>query len=188
MSWFHFDEAADEAICSAEACPEKAAEVLRIAATYMRDGRSLPENLASYLVDAIDASMGKSPIDRGGALLQELSLKALNRRPADWENIGEFVFWDMAIEKCSQNVAARNVSVRLDISEPTAHRSLRKFKKRIVGSCRAMSDEEILESSRERVPQLQADIERAERTIRETERSLELLRKDLADAQAYIQG
>lgn len=133
MMGFFPDLAAADAIDRAESDPEQAAEVLRLAAAYMRRGEALPYNLAEYLASAIEASMGKPESHRGGALLEELNLKARNRRPAAcWQEVGEFMFWRTGFnfpdkKHTSQNTAATEAAVKFGISESTATRCYRRF-------------------------------------------------------------
>jgi hypothetical protein len=68
---------------------EKAAEVLRIAAKYLREHQRLPSSLAFFLADAFDRAMGKASMVRGSELLINLNLKVMNRRPkAKFEHVG----------------------------------------------------------------------------------------------------
>ena len=76
--------------------PEKAAEVLRIAAKYLKEHQRLPSNLAFFLADAFDRAMRQASTARGSELLINLNLKVINRRPkAKFEHVGidlDFLF------------------------------------------------------------------------------------------------
>lgn len=79
----------DNALDMSSVDPEKAAEVLRIAAKYLREHQRLPSSLAFFLADAFDRAMGKASMVRGSELLVNLNLKIINRRPkAKFEHVG----------------------------------------------------------------------------------------------------
>lgn len=107
----------------AEANPKAAAEVLLLAARYMREGKVLPENIAEHLAGAFEASMHKPQAQRGRALLLELHLSASNHRPADvcWYELGQR-FDELLSSGASKNATASQVAVEFRISESTAKR------------------------------------------------------------------
>lgn len=79
----------DEALELARTNPEQAAQVLRIAATYLAKQEKLPSSLAYFLADAFERSMKKASMVRGDELLINLYLKARNRREsANYEHVG----------------------------------------------------------------------------------------------------
>lgn len=107
----------------AEANPDAAAQVLLLAAQYIREGQVVPENIADHLAGAFEAAMQKPQSQRGKALLQELHITATNHRPADvdWYALGQ-KFDELVNVGESQNAAASQVAVEFDISESTAKR------------------------------------------------------------------
>jgi hypothetical protein len=69
--------------------PNQAAEVLRIAASYLKNRTEMPYPLALFLADAIDRAMSKASGMRASELLNNLHLKSANRRPAsNFEYVG----------------------------------------------------------------------------------------------------
>lgn len=69
--------------------PNQAAEVLRIAAKYLKNQAEMPYPLALFLADAIDRAMSKASGMRASELLINLNLKSRNRRPAsNFEYVG----------------------------------------------------------------------------------------------------
>lgn len=75
-----------EAIRLAPTDPDKAAEVLVIAAEFLRSGRPMPLELVDYVAGAFHAAMLKPEQHRARALLLELNLAVDGRRPRgfDW--------------------------------------------------------------------------------------------------------
>lgn len=78
---FPFDVAASEAMRGAHTTARTAADVLEIAARYLRQRKPLPPALADYLADAFETSAAKPLDNQGAVLLRELGIKAENRRP-----------------------------------------------------------------------------------------------------------
>lgn len=140
MSWWPDFEAMD-AIDRAESDREQAANVLLIAAAYMRRGEALPSHLAEYLAGAIEASMGKPQGKRGDALLLELNLKNQNRRlVAYWRDVGEYMSWRMGTILKARNRKPDAPSPDIDeyISErggPERMREIREARSRKPGAC-----------------------------------------------------
>ena len=60
--------------------PNQAAEVLRIAAKYLRGQERMPDALAHYLADAFERAMKRVSFVRGSELLINLNLKVTHRR------------------------------------------------------------------------------------------------------------
>lgn len=81
MALINFDAEAMEYLSAAPGDPEAAAEALRLAARYIREGKPLPDPLAGHLADAIDAAMAKPTRARAKEFARELHLTALNARP-----------------------------------------------------------------------------------------------------------
>jgi len=72
--------------------PQQAAEVLRIAAKYLKAQKKLPTALANFLGDAFERAMKKPTTARGSELLMNLNLVVANRRPkAHFEYVGRDV-------------------------------------------------------------------------------------------------
>ena len=79
----------DNALALAESDPQQAAHVLRIAASYLKAGETLPSALANFLGDAIERAMKKPTTSRGSELLLNLHLEVNHRRPkANFEWVG----------------------------------------------------------------------------------------------------
>jgi hypothetical protein len=69
--------------------PNQAAEVLRIAAKYLRGQERMPDALAHYLADAFERAMKRASVVRGSELLMNLNLKVTHRRTtANFEYVG----------------------------------------------------------------------------------------------------
>lgn len=128
MGWL--DPELLDALAKADSDPEQAAQLLRIAARYLREGKPLPRGLDVYLADAFEAAMHKPEKDRGKALALELNLSALNRRPAAyWLEVGEWMSWETTPDggRPSQNELATRAAVEFGISESTAISYYRKL-------------------------------------------------------------
>ncbi len=129
------DYLAQEAIELAPSDPWGAAEALRIAARYIREGKPLPPPLDDYLAGAIEAAMHKAPEHRGSALLLELNLKALNRKPGRyWLEVGKFVEFhrdpDVAKGMTYEGAVAMAADI-FKIHDSTVRRYWRQFKKHL---------------------------------------------------------
>lgn len=124
MPRLSFDAAAADAIAKAESDPQGATDALLILAHYLRAGQPVPHNLAAWVADAIEASMGKPHEVRGGALLRELNLTAHGRRPAaSWVDVGMFV----AAREGSKIEAIHDAAARWGIDETTVKRYVRRY-------------------------------------------------------------
>lgn len=127
MTKINIDFLAADAISSAPSDPEAAAAVLLQAVGYLRRGKPLPENLARYLADALEAAALKPGPQRGAALATELHLTAGNRRPAgDPLAIGQ-AFGALIDAGESQNGAKAQIAADFGISESTALRAWKKY-------------------------------------------------------------
>lgn len=83
------DPGLDTALDLSRSDPEQAAQVLRIAAGYLRRKEQLPTTLAFFLADAFDGAMKKASMVRGAELLMNLNLVVPNRRAkANFEYVG----------------------------------------------------------------------------------------------------
>ena len=83
------DPELDAALDLSRSDPAQAAQVLRIAASYLRRKESLPTSLAFFLADAFESAMRKASMFRGTELLMNLNLVVPNRRPkANFEYVG----------------------------------------------------------------------------------------------------
>jgi hypothetical protein len=79
----------DNALALAESDPQQAAQVLRIAASYLKMGELLPSALAYFLGDAFERAMKRPTTSRGSELLVNLHLMVNHRRPkANFEWVG----------------------------------------------------------------------------------------------------
>lgn len=76
-----FDVRVNDALSMAPSDPNAAAQVLLLAAEYLRAGAPMPQELVEHLAGAIEASMTKVKGAREKALLEELKLTARNARP-----------------------------------------------------------------------------------------------------------
>jgi hypothetical protein len=113
----------EKAMEMSDADPEAAAEVLRIAAGYLRDGKKMPQPLAWFLADAFERAMRTSSSDRRSALLINLKLQRMNRRPvkANWEEVGCSLS-EMFDKKIPMLQAKEKVAEDFGISESTVSR------------------------------------------------------------------
>ena len=126
MAKIILDMALDAAISGAPCDPEAAAEVLRLAAPYLRDldtRGELPLGLGKYLADAFEVAMAKPVKNRTTQLSRELHLKAENRRPKNHWDIGDLMATVIETNQISKNAAAKIVSQSESISESTAKKA-----------------------------------------------------------------
>jgi hypothetical protein len=111
---------------------EAAANVLKLAAEYLREAeenRILPVGLGKYLAVAFEVAASKDdPKQRAKMLGVELHLTALNRRPLNDYDIGSRML-QLMYKGCSQNEAAIQTGIDLDVSESAAKLSFKKFSK-----------------------------------------------------------
>ncbi len=109
---------------------DDAANVLRLAADYLRDadkGKPLPIGLGSYLADAFEVSAAKStPKQRVQILGRELNLTSGNQRPNNTYDVGGYML-KLVQNGQSVNDAAICTAVDLEVSESSAKRSYRWF-------------------------------------------------------------
>ena len=127
MAKIDFCVSVHDATRKAEHDPQGAADLLLLAAEYIRSGEPLPSQLADYLAGAIEASMGKPPEHRNAAFLAELRLTNGNRRAAaDWFEVG--MAFDALIDSgLSQNQAKAQIAAEMDVSESTAVRMYKQW-------------------------------------------------------------
>lgn len=127
MAKINLDVRGIELLNRAEANPDAAAEVLLLAAEYIRAGKPLPDDIAEHLAGAFEAAMCKPQKMRGRALLRELHLTAGNRRPADvdWYALGQR-FQELLAKGESENAAATQIGVEFNIDDSTAKRVWKK--------------------------------------------------------------
>lgn len=123
MVRINLDARATELLARTEANPETAAQVLLLAAEYMRAGKPLPDDLAEHIAGAFEAAMHKPLDKRGKALLLELHITAPNCRPADvdWYDLGQS-FQALINAGKNKSEAALQISVDFNVSESTAKR------------------------------------------------------------------
>lgn len=128
--FFPFDVDAYEATSKAHTRAETAADALEIAVDYLRSREPLPPILADYLADAFEVAAAKADLkQQGDALLEELGLKALNRRPVavnDWE-VAQFV--DDPENGDSERKRITAAAKHFGISKTTVRRRMKKGRK-----------------------------------------------------------
>lgn len=111
----------------AESDANQAAEVLRIAATYLRSRERMPDALAYYLADAFERAMKRASVARGSELLINLNLVVTHRRTvANFEYVG-FDFERFLQSKMSKGEAILRICEKYGISESTVKRMLKKY-------------------------------------------------------------
>jgi hypothetical protein len=110
-----------------ESDPNQAAEVLRIAAKYLRSRERMPDALAYYLADAFERAMKCASVARGSELLINLHLVVTHRRTvANFEHVG-FDLERLLQSKISKGEAVLRICEKYDISESTVKRMLKKY-------------------------------------------------------------
>jgi len=83
------DTELDNALALAASDPQQAAQVLRIAAKYLKRLQPLPSALAFYLGEAFEIAMTRPTTSRGSELLVNLHLEVTHRRTkANFEWVG----------------------------------------------------------------------------------------------------
>ena len=128
MAKLDIDAEAHDWLARLESDPQAPAEVLKIAARYLRNRERLPGNLADHLADAFEAAALKQRTHQGPALLRELGFTQGNRRPAaDWRDVGAYMSQRIDDGE-SQNQAAENTAAHFRISESTAKRLFREYR------------------------------------------------------------
>ena len=111
----------------AESDANQAAEVLRIAAKYLRSRERMPDALANYLADAFERAMKRASVARGSELLINLNLLVTHRRTvANFEYVG-FDFERFLQSKISKGEAILCICEKYGISESTVKRMLKKY-------------------------------------------------------------
>jgi hypothetical protein len=124
---FSFDVEAWEIERRAESDPEAAAQLMQIAAKYIREGQPFPMGLREWIANALDDAALKPARYRAKALTDALRLTANNRRPkGDWLTIGA-AFEDLITDGKSQTQAADQIAGDHDIDQRTATRYWREF-------------------------------------------------------------
>lgn len=102
--------------------PNQAAEVLRIAAKYLKNQAEMPYPLALFLADAFDRAMSKASGMRASELLINLNLKSNNRRPAsNFEYVGHDL-QERLDAKMQKTKALLEVAEKYLIDEKTVER------------------------------------------------------------------
>lgn len=117
----------EKALDLAKSDPEKAAEVLRFAAKYLKTQGSMPYPLAMFLADAIEKAMAKASMMRGSELLKNLNLQASNRRP---KSSFEYVGHDLQVRldaKTPKGEALIEIGENYGIDPKTVERMYKKF-------------------------------------------------------------
>jgi hypothetical protein len=107
--------------------PNQAAEVLRIAAKYLRGQERMPDALAHYLADAFERAMKRASVVRGSELLMNLNLKVTHRRTtANFEYVG-FDLDRLLQSKVPKGEAILRVGEKYSISVATVKRMYGKY-------------------------------------------------------------
>lgn len=107
--------------------PNQAAEVMRIAAKYLRSRERMPNALAYYLADAFERAMKRASVARGSELLINLHLVVTHRRTvANFEHVG-FDLERFLQLKMPKGEAIHRICEKYDISESTVKRMLKKY-------------------------------------------------------------
>lgn len=107
--------------------PNKAAEVLLIAAKYLKGREMMPDALAYYLADAFERAMKKASVFRGSQLLMNLHLEVHHRRvAANFEYVG-FDLDQLLQSNKPKGKAILEIGEKYGISEPTVKRMYKKY-------------------------------------------------------------
>jgi len=110
-----------------ESDSNQAAEVLRIAAKYLKSRETMPDALAYYLADAFERAMKKASGFRGSQLLMNLHLEVHHRRvSANFEHVG-FDLDQLLQTEEPKGKAILEVGEKYGISEPTVKRMYKKY-------------------------------------------------------------
>ena len=116
------DTELDNAMALAASDPQQAAQVLRIAARYLKKREPLPSALAFFLGEAFEMAMKRPTTSRGSDLLLNLHLEVTHRRPkANFEWVG----WDverLIQTKVTKGEAIIRVGETYKINESTVKR------------------------------------------------------------------
>lgn len=129
---FRFDATVMEALNNSASDPDAAAQVLMLAAEYLRAGELMPMELVEHLANAFESAALKPQKLRGKQLALELNLTASNRRPkGDWYTVG--IEMDLLLASgLSQNQAASELAARTEggdnLSAPTIIRLWKKYR------------------------------------------------------------
>ena len=111
-----------------ESDSNQAAEVLRIAAKYLKSRETMPDALAYYLADAFERAMKKASGFRGSQLLMNLHLEVHHRRvAANFEHVG-FDLDRLLQTKVPKVKAILEIGEKYGISEPTVKRMYKKYR------------------------------------------------------------
>jgi hypothetical protein len=107
--------------------PNKAAEVLLIAAKYLKGREMMPDALAYYLADAFERAMKKASVFRGSQLLMNLHLEVHHRRvAANFEYVG-FDLDRLLQAKEQKGKAILDIGEKYSLSESTVKRMYKKY-------------------------------------------------------------
>jgi hypothetical protein len=121
------DPELDEAFELSMSDPQQAAQVLRIAADYLKRQSPLPYRLASFLGDAFERAMKKPTTSRGSELLINLNLEVAHRRPkANFELVGMDVD-RLVSSKVPKGEAIDQLGETYGITESTVKRMHKKY-------------------------------------------------------------
>ena len=117
----------EDAMALSASDPNKAAEVLRIAAMYLKGREMMPDPLAYFLADAVERAMKYPSTARGSQLLTNLHLEVHHRRvSANFEHVG-FDLDQLLPTEEPKGKAILEVGEKYGISEPTVKRMYKKY-------------------------------------------------------------
>jgi hypothetical protein len=121
------DPELDNALALAASDPQQAAQVLRIAAQYLKRLEPLPSALAFFLGEAFEMAMKRPTTSRGSELLVNLHLEVTHRRrKANFEWVGGDV--ERLIQaKVTKGKAIIQVGETYEIDESTVKRMHKEY-------------------------------------------------------------
>lgn len=133
MPKISFDAEAFRALAKGRHDPQGVADALLIAARHLRAGEPILDPLASWLADAIEASMHRPPKRRGPMLLMELGLTAPYRREvADWYEVGNRFDWlTNGPDRLSATTARGQVADEFGIGDTTVKRYVERYRREL---------------------------------------------------------
>lgn len=121
---FPISLAVGEAVRGAHTEAKTAGEALSIASQYLRKREVMPPELADYVADAFEIASLKPKENQSEALLLELGLMALNRRPVAVPRWEVAMFVDDNDNGPTERQRILAAAANFDIGETTARRLL----------------------------------------------------------------
>lgn len=129
-----FDLKVLDAVSGAHSSEKTAIKALELAAQYLRRREVMPPMLADYLADAFEMAALKRPGYQSDALLTELGMKALNRRPANISAFEVALFVDDLDHGTTERQRIYKAMQAFGVSEGTVRRYLKKGRQELAGS------------------------------------------------------